>query len=59
MCIVVVIVGVGLFVPKANWGTVAILLLCPAMHLFMNHGNHDEHGGHPPSHKASEGHGKS
>ncbi|EKD80756.1 MAG: hypothetical protein ACD_40C00018G0013 [uncultured bacterium] len=42
VCIVVGIVVVGLFVPKANWGTVGILLLCPAMHFFMM----KDHGGH-------------
>lgn len=44
MCIgaVVIVVGVGLFVPRANWGTAAIILICPALHLLMmkNHGEH-------------------
>jgi len=33
---------IGKFVPRANWGTWAIILVCPAMHLFMMKG----HGGH-------------
>lgn len=45
MCVgvVAVVAGVGLLVPRANWGAVAIILLCPAMHLFMMKGHGGEH----------------
>lgn len=41
--VVAAAVGVGVLVPRANWGTAAIILLCPAMHLFMmkGHGSHE------------------